>query len=261
MPAENPKLWEQFVQFTHDQVMELVTEYGRLDILWFDAGWVCRQSGQDIRIEELIEKARKVQPWLLSADRTCGGMAENYITPEQSVPSNPLSVPWESCVSMGNGFAYSYDDTFKSTRTLLRMLIDIVAKGGNLALNVAPQPDGRLPWPAYERMKEMGAWLRQYGDAIYGTRICAPYVVDGFAFTQKAKENKVYAFCLANDAYVRLTVPYTEKTVKKVVNMTTGKELPYTQKDSGIQVQFDAQATCDAYGGEFIAEVFEFTVE
>ena len=261
VPAENPKLWEQFVQFTHDQVMELVTEYGRLDILWFDAGWVCRQSGQDIRIEELIEKARKVQPWLLSADRTCGGIAENYITPEQSVPSNPLTVPWESCVSMGNGFAYSYDDTFKSTRVLLRMLIDIVAKGGNLALNVAPQPDGRLPWPAYKRMAEMGAWLRQYGDAIYGTRICAPYVTDGFAFTQKAKENKVYAFCLADDiaAKGKVNIPYTEKPVTKVVNMTTGEEISYVQDKNGIEVQINTPAPCDAYGGRHIAEVFEFT--
>ena len=259
-PEEKPELWEKFVQFTHDQVMELVTEYGRLDILWFDAGWVCRQNNQDIRIEELIEKARKVQPWLLSADRTCGGMAENYITPEQSIPAQPLNVPWESCVTMGNGFAYSYDDTFKSTRTLLRMLIDVCAKGGNLALNVAPQPDGRLPWPALKRMKEMGAWLRQYGEAIYGTRICAPYIPKGFAFTQKEHENTVYAFCLDEAVNKKFTIPYTDKPVKEVVNLSDGQKVPFTQSVNGVELTVENPAPCADFGGEPIAEVFAFRV-
>jgi len=259
IPAENPELWEKFVNFTHDQVMELVTEYGRLDILWFDAGWVCSAAGQDIRIDELIAKARKVQPWILSADRTCGGAAENYITPEQSVPSNPLTVPWESCVSMGNGFAYSYDDNFKSTKKLLTMLIDIVAKGGNLALNVAPQPDGRLPWPAYKRMTEMGAWLRKYGDAIYGTRICAPYVTKEFAFTQKAKENKVYAFYKLEEGNRTVTIPYTEKKVVSIINKTTGEKVVFAEKENGLEIKIGNLPICEKYGGEFIGEVFEMT--
>jgi alpha-L-fucosidase len=260
-PAEQPDLWEKFVNFTHDQVMELVSGYGRLDILWFDAGWVCRRSGQDIRIEELVEKARKVQPWLISADRTCGGSCENYITPEQSVPSQPLNVPWESCVSMGNGFAYSYDDNFKSTKRLLRMLIDIVAKGGNLALNVAPQPDGRLPWPALRRMEEMGAWLKQYGEAIYGTRICAPYTSGDFAFTQKQTKNKVFAFYLNDKFAPEIAIPYSEKTVVSVKNMTTGENIPFKAKDGCIAVTINAPAPNQAFGGESIAELFEMEVK
>jgi len=263
-PDENPELWEEFVQFTHNQVMELVTGYGRLDILWFDAGWVCPPANQDIRIEELIEKARKVQPWLLSADRTCGGIAENYITPEQSVPASPIRVPWESCISMGNGFAYSYDDNFKSTRRLLHTLIDIVAKGGNLALNVAPQTDGRLPWPALQRMKQMGAWLRKYGTAIYGTRIAAPYVVKNWAFTQKAAKNKVFAFCTADIREHVLTIPYIgegTKAVKSITNLTDGKPLEFTKTSEGYRVTIFATAPSSEYGGEHIAEVFEMEVE
>jgi alpha-L-fucosidase len=260
VPGEQPELWEKFINFTHGQVMELVTGYGRLDILWFDAGWVCRQNGQDIRIEELVEKARKVQPWLLSADRTCGGICENYITPEQSVPSKPLNVPWESCVSMGRGFAYSYDDNFKSTKRLLRLLIDITAKGGNLALNVAPQPDGRLPWPALCRMEEMGVWLKQYGEAIYGTRICAPYAIDGFAFTQKAAEGKVFVFHMGDSKFTpEILIPYREKPVVSVKNMSTGEKIPFTIKNDGVAVTIKAPAP--AIGGEFVAEVFELEVK
>jgi alpha-L-fucosidase len=264
LPSEQPELWEKFVNFTHDQVMELVTRYGRLDILWFDAGWVNRGNGQDIRIEELVEKARKVQPWLLSADRTCGGICENYVTPEQSVPGKPLNVPWESFVSMGNGFAYSYDDNYKSTKRLLRLLIDIVSKGGNLALNVAPQPDGRLPLPALCRMAEMGAWLKQYGEAIYGTRVYAPYSSGEFAFTQKVAEGKVFSFYLGDSGFApEITIPFSEKPVVSVKNMTSGVNLPFKAKNGGIAVTLDSFAPAPAgnYGGEFIAEVFELTVE
>ncbi|MDR1665033.1 MAG: alpha-L-fucosidase [Clostridiales bacterium] len=261
VPEEKPELWEKFVRFTHDQVMELVTDYGRIDILWFDGGWVRRDNGQDIRIEELMEKARRVQPWLLSADRTVGGVCENYITPEQSVPAAPIFVPWESCVSMGRGFAYSYDDDYKPAKQLLRLLIDICAKGGNLALNVAPQPDGRLPGPALTRMAEMGAWLKQYGDAVYGTRVCPPYTANGFAFTQKAEENKVFAFWLNDDpAVTGAVIPYTDKKVKSVVNMTTGETLPFETVEGGVAVNIGRPAPCEAYGGEAVAEVFALSV-
>ena len=144
-PADYPWLWEKFVDFTHKQIMELVTEYGRIDILWLDAGWVCPQAGQDIRLGEVVEKARQHQPWLLVVDRTVGGPYENYVTPEQTIPKRPLLIPWESCITMGTSFSFAYEDRYKSLRELVAILVEVVAKGGNLALNVGPQPDGRFP--------------------------------------------------------------------------------------------------------------------
>ena len=145
VPAENPEEWERFVTFTHNQIRELATNYGRLEGMWFDAGWVCEQNGQDIRLGEVIEEIRKFQPGMLCADRTVGGPYENYVTPEQCVPEEPLLIPWESNISLGNDFSYQFDDTFKTTRQILNLLIDVVVKGGNLAVNVGPQPDGRIP--------------------------------------------------------------------------------------------------------------------
>jgi alpha-L-fucosidase len=184
-PAEYPELWERFVRFTHAQIMELMSGYGRIDILWLDAGWVCPQAGQDIRLGEVVSEARKLQPWLICADRTVGGLYENYVTPEQTIPERPLRVPWESCITMGTSFSFGYEDTYKSLRQLVCILAEVVSKGGNLALNVGPQPDGRLPRGAVRCMTELGAWLRQYGEAIYGTRPCAPYFTDNCAFTSK----------------------------------------------------------------------------
>lgn len=128
---------------------------------------------------------------MLCADRTVAGPYENYITPEQCVPDQPLGVPWESCITLGTSFSFAYEDTYKKPREVILLLIDIVAKGGNLAINVGPQPDGRLPAGAVESLKGMGRWLKIYGDAIYGTRVCAPYKKGNIAFTQK--DGKVYA--------------------------------------------------------------------
>lgn len=258
-PEKEPELWEHFVQFTHNQVKELCTNYGRIDMLWFDAGWVCPQSKvhQDIRLGELVDEVRKTQPWILSADRTVGGPYENVITPEQCVPDKPLNVPWESCITMGTGFSFRYEDTYKSPREIICLLCDVVAKGGNLALNVAPQPDGRLPVGAIRSMKGMGEWLSRYGDAIYGTRPCAPYKDGNFAFTKKG--DSVYAIRLYPDAHEAvscdITIPYTGK-IQSVQLMGCGKKLSYTVENGGIHVQIPE---CGAKSTP-IAHVFELKV-
>jgi alpha-L-fucosidase len=163
----HPELWNEFVRFTHGQIMELVRDYGRIDILWLDGGQVKPQNGQDIRLKEIIGKARQIQPWLLTTDRTVGGLYENYITPEQQIPGDMLDVPWESNLTIGTSFSYAFEDEYKSARTLLHLFLQVVAKGGNLALNIGAQPDGRLPRRAMEPALEMGAWLTENGEAVF----------------------------------------------------------------------------------------------
>ncbi|QHW31905.1 alpha-L-fucosidase [Paenibacillus rhizovicinus] len=211
-PNEHPELWEQFVQFTHEQLMELLTKYGRIDVLWLDAGWVREGSRvpQDIRLGELVERAREQQPWLLSADRTVGGPYENIVTPEQTIPEGPMNIPWESCITMGTSFSFRYEDQYKTARQLVGILLEVVAKGGNLALNVGPQPDGRLPEGAIKGIKELGAWLKEFGEGIYGTRICDPYFTGEWAFTRKGEIVYAYRIYRSADAPVssELIIPY-----------------------------------------------------
>lgn len=153
----HPELWEKFCQYTKNQMLELVSDYGRIECLWLDGGQVNPRNMMDLHLTEIMEEARKIQPWLMVADRTVGGENENFITPEQTVPDHPINVPWESCVTLGTSFSFRYDDDYKDAKAVIHMLCDIVAKGGNLALNIGPRPDGRLPQKVFPILSDIGA--------------------------------------------------------------------------------------------------------
>lgn len=174
------------------------------------------------------------------ADRTVGGENENFIAPEQTVPDHPINVPWESCVTLGTSFSFRYDDDYKDAKTVIHMLCDIVAKGGNLALNIGPRPDGRLPQKVYPILSDIGAWLKKNGFAIYETRPAAPYREAAFAYT--AKGNEVYAIYLPADAENTLPSSETIHTSGKVKDILfNGQELNFTQNGNEVHVTFPEQ--------------------
>ncbi|MBN2244204.1 MAG: alpha-L-fucosidase [Candidatus Aminicenantes bacterium] len=214
---EYPERWEKFVNFTHNQIIELMTNYGKIDILWLDGGWVRKMEreeilarltdseykfihyqSQDIRMEELVEKIRSKQPGLMVVDRAVPGKYQNYLTPENRVPEKMLSYPWETCMPMATSWSHVPDDIYKSPRQLIHLLIDIVAKGGNLLLNIGPDSKGDIDEAAYDRLKLIGGWMKINGEAIYATRPLYPYTAGKIRFTQK-DPNIVYAFYLPEE--------------------------------------------------------------
>ena len=110
---------------------------------------------------EIVEEIRAAtQPHLIVCERTCGGEYENFITPEKTVPEQAMDVPWETCTTVGDKFSFHYTDDFKTGRELVHLLLDVVSKGGNLALNIDSEIARLLPAPAVRSLREMGAWLK-----------------------------------------------------------------------------------------------------
>ncbi|WP_190809880.1 alpha-L-fucosidase [Flagellimonas sp. S3867] len=221
-PEANPEKWQEYVDFTHNQILELLTDYGNVDILWLDGGWVAKkpnsaisswydrqlknnESGylkyrninQDIKMDELVKKARVKQPGLIVVDRAVHGKNQNYLTPENRVPEKPLPYPWESCIIAGGGWSYTFNAEYMSGREAIHTLVDIVAKGGNLLLNIAPSPEGEWDEGAYKLLEEIGKWMDINSEAIYGTRAMAPYKFDNICVTSKP-DGTVYLIYLVD---------------------------------------------------------------
>ena len=233
---EKPEKWQAFTEYTHKQFEELVCNYGKVDILWLDGGQVCTREGLDIKLGDAVEKLRKINPELIVVDRTAGGEYENYITPEQTIPEKVISVPWESCLTIGRDFNYIYDDDYKSPEELIELLLEIVCKGGNLALNVSPQPDGRMPRNAIKSLKGLGNWLKKYGEAIYKTRPCAPYKENDIFFTQTT--DCVYAISRkVNPDFIPC-----EQKICKVEYLNYSCNVDFEQTDKGIMICVEGQA-------------------
>ena len=251
-----PARWKRFVDYTANQMLELIENYGPIDILWLDGGQVARKRGLDINIEDIVARARKINPGLISVDRCCDN-AENVITPEKVIPPYPMRVPWESNFRMGDHWGYAYDGKYMSARQIIQMLMDIVAKGGNLALDVGPMPDGRLPQPAIRELDLLGAWLRQNGEAVYATRSIEPFRVGRWAYTRKG--SAIYATYLWADgekAPGTLSLSLgSSRGVKGVTHLASGKAVAFAEKDGSLVLtlpaDFKADAAADAFKLQF----------
>jgi alpha-L-fucosidase len=239
------ELWEKFVQYTHEQLRKLGLHSGRIDCMWFDGGVVSKHRGLDLRIDEIMDELRKSQPWLLSADRSQGGKYENFLTPELEIPETVLPVPWETCLCLGKkmegeiytSFGYTYDQDYYSPSETLHIFLEVISRGGNLALNIGPQPDGRLPVRAMKTLRIFGHWLKIFEDGIYGTRPCEPYFDNEYRYLKKGNQKFVYRLYEDNET-VPLSVSFKAPFEVNSVNyMRTGQSLDFTQTGDILNVK------------------------
>ena len=233
-----PWRWEQFCQFTYRQIEEILLGYGNVDILWLDGGWVCTENNQDIHMDRIVQMARSYQPGLIVVDRTIRGPYENYQTPEQTIPQEQLSYPWESCITLSDDWGWTPYPRWKSSQRIVNTLAEIVAKGGNMVLGVGPTPQGLIQPEAVERLQGIGKWLRTYGQAIYGTTITPHYHEGNIWFTASKDGKRKYAiYALPEGETLPASISWTVNLPMKSVRMlSSGKKLKHRITDGRVTV-------------------------
>ena len=236
--VSNPNFGRYVETYMKPQLKELVSQYPYIDVLWFDGEWIADWNNE--RGRDLYNYVRSLKPGLIVNNRVSNGRngsmsgvdtqgrigLGDFGTPEQEVPAKGLpGVDWETCMTVNENWGFqSFDDDWKSPRQLLRTLIDIAAKGGNLLLNVGPNGAGEIPVESVSRLHEMGEWMRVNGESIYGTT-ASPYGEPAWG-RYTAKPGYVYAHVF--EWPKELAIPLTGMTAKPRAAYMLADHLPVT---------------------------------
>jgi alpha-L-fucosidase len=256
---ERPE-WQSYLAYMQLQLRELLTRYGPVALIWFD-GLNDQQKYDGAHVLRMISE---MQPATLVNDRL--GVDGDYETPEQFIPAaiptkgvrlsgiDPnvskllkSTVPraedfrlWETCMTINNTWAYNKNDhDYKSSRTLIRSLVEVASRGGNFLLNVGPQPDGQIQPEFQERLKAIGAWLRLNGDSIYGTTYGPVQNAQGLRTTAGPKTVYVHLFEWTPPTS---TVSGIDARVLSARLLANGTPLKYRQTEAKLEIELPPTA-------------------
>ncbi len=236
--------WDSYYSFMNAQLTELLTRYGKIGAIWFDGVWdQDRNPDFDWQLAPQYELIHRLQPACLIGNnhhmKPFAG--EDIQIFERDLPGENtaglsgqqiVSLPLETCQPMNGMWGYKITDLeYKSTRTLIRYLVRAAGRNANLLLNIGPQPNGELPAEALDRLREMGEWLRRYGETIYGTRggIVAPH--QWGVTTIKGDKLYVHILDLDDDC---LYLPTGERRVRSARLFDDGSNVGFTREKQGV---------------------------
>lgn len=219
---------DRYIAYLHGQVRELCTRYGKVDIVWFDG---LGSDAGDWDGENLLEMVRELQPGVLINNRA--GLPADFDTPEQRVGAFQRDRAWETCMTIGTQWAWKLDDRIKSLEQCLRTLVKTCGGDGNLLFNVGPMPDGRIEPAQAERLREMGRWLAQYGESIYGTR-GGPFMPGRWGASTN-KGNRVYLHVFRWDEKSLDLPPIGTRVVS--ASLLTGGKVRVSQDRQGTRIR------------------------
>ena len=249
--------WASYYQFMNAQLTELLTNYGEIGAIWFDGHWDHDKDSVpfDWQLPEQYELIHRLQPACLVGNN-------HHITPypgediqifERDVPGENKAglsgqaigrLPLETCQTMNGMWGYKVaDQNYKSTTELIRLLVRTAAKGANLLLNVGPQPNGELPATALARMKEMGVWLEQNGQAIYRTEAGGIQMGDSLVSTRRGQV--LYLHVLdPNLTEIDVNVP---ARIREITNLATGEKMQYMFRRNRLTMPVSVPEDCPDY--------------
>lgn len=236
--------WKTYDRFMKNQLTELLTHYGKVGAIWFDGEWDQDQHPDfDWGLPAIYRHIHQLQPDCLIGNNHhhTPAAGEDIQIFERDLPGENKAglsgqavsaLPLETCETMNGMWGYKItDQDYKSTRTLIHYLVKAAGRNANLLLNIGPQPDGALPAASLEGLKEMGDWLRVYGETIYGTRGGAVTPRNWGVTTEKGNKMYVHILDLPDKG---LFLPITAKKVKKAVCFRDRSAVKFRQDKEGV---------------------------
>lgn len=236
--------FEAYLEYMHEQVKELCSQYGKLDLLWFDFSY------DDLRDEKwaatkLVKMVRSYQPDILINNRLevsgegLGSLATknptsyhgDFVSPEKIIPPNGIvdeagaPMVWESCITMNNNWGYNASDSlFKPTPMLIHKLVECVSKGGNMLLNIGPDANGNVPEQSKRTLKEIGQWMGKNAESIYECGVSNIPIPENGRITQK--ENILYYHIFQNSIGPFPLIGIDKSKILSIRKLFDGSEVP-----------------------------------
>ena len=245
--------WDSYYTFMNNQLTELLTNYGKVGAIWFDGWWDQDQNPSfDWRLPEQYALIHRLQPACLIGNNHhhTPFEGEDFQMFERDLPGENTAglsgqsisqLPLETCETMNGMWGYKItDQNYKSTKTLIHYLVKAAGRNANLLMNIGPQPDGCLPTVAVQRLKEMGDWMKTYGETIYGTRGGRVTPRDWGVTTEK--DNKIFVHIL-NLKDRSLFLPITDKNAKRAVDYVSRKAVKMQKCQGGVLITLDSVPT------------------
>jgi len=256
----------KYVEYLHNEVNELVSNYGPVDVLWWDFSAVDFQGEEAWKAFELMANVRAKQPKIIMNNRLFripaagfSGMGTaaitpqldpkygDFITPEQHIPATGMpGVDWETCMTMNTTWGYSaHDHQWKSDQTLIRNLIDVASKGGNYLLNIGPKGDGSVPEESVHAMQAIGTWMKTNSEAIYATTAGPFEKLDWGRCTRKVLpggKTRLYLHVFDWPKDGNLVVPMATAAGAQARLLAGGKSLPLSASGNLTTIKVGTEA-------------------
>ena len=263
--------FSKYLEYMHGQVKELLTNYGKIDIMWFDFSYN-NLTGEAWRATDLVKIIREIQPEILIDNRLGGNLKSanpeiysgDFASPEQIIPpggiinENGKPIPWEACITLNNGWGYTAADTdYKSPKQVVRTIVECISKNGNLLLNVGPTAKGEIPEESLEVLAEVGKWMSANGNSVYGCSASDLPKPEWGRFTQNGKLLYAHIFdrgigpinlrglggkikranLLSDGSEIKITIPWNAEEYKEdaFFNFNSSK-LP-DDKDTVVEIE------------------------
>jgi alpha-L-fucosidase len=220
--AHDEEARKRFVAYIHAHVRELMTNYGKVDVLWYDVSWPLDAAGWES--ERMNKMVFELQPDIIVNNRN--KLPGDFSTPEQRIEADKDHA-WESCMTLNDSWGFQRsDDDWKSSQQVIRNLIQCSRDTGNYLLNIGPKPDGSIPDESVNILTEVGSWMARNGDSIYSSDLCQPRRSNYASFTRKGNTLYMHIHFWPGETAV---ISGLQTNVKSAKLLASGKNVEFKQ--------------------------------